>query len=57
LKDSVRVYENVLVDNIRKPLIDHWVMKLWLIYEKVMFLVRKNILIIISWFSKKNLIL
>ena len=55
LKDSVRVYENVLVDNIRKPLIDNWVMKLWLIYCKVMFLVRKNILKIISWFSKKNL--
>jgi hypothetical protein len=57
LKDSVRVYENVLVDNIRKPLIDNWVMKLWLIHSKIMFLVRKNILKTISWFSKINLIL
>ncbi len=54
LKDSARVYENVLVDNIRKPLIDHWVMKLWLIQGKLMFLIRKNIQKIISCFSKKE---
>lgn len=41
LKDSKRVYENKLVDNIRKPLRDHWVMKLWLIHGKLIFQIKK----------------
>jgi len=43
LKDSWRLYENKLVDNIRKPLVDHWVMKLWVMQGKLKFQIRQTI--------------
>jgi hypothetical protein len=43
LKDSRRVYENKLVDNIRKPLLDHWFMKIWVMQGKLTFQIKKII--------------